>query len=259
MSQIPTLSVLGPLATITLQRPEKRNRIEPVDIATIIDHCRTINTESTVQAVTIEASGPVWCSGFHLGALADGPEPGDHPSYSFADLCDQVEAIRVPTIAVIGGGVHGGGTDLALSCDFRVATSSTTATMPAARIGLQYYASGLRRFTERIGIDATKRFFLTGETLDANQLLHLGFLTEVTDEAELGHRVNELVAAIGELEPEAIRQTKAAINRLAQHATTQDLEEIQAGHLATLRSQAHRDALARATAARGKRPKTPHS
>ena len=145
--------------------------------------------------------------------------------------------------------MHGGGTDLAVSCDFRVGADHIQLGMPAARIGLQYYASGLRRFVARIGPDATKRLFLTAETIDAAELLRLGYLTEVVPASSLAARVDQLAAAIAGLAPLALRGTKAAINVLADGGA--DLVELQRQHLATLRSEDHREAI---RALRDRRP-----
>jgi enoyl-CoA hydratase len=241
----PTLTIEGSRATIALQRPTKRNRIEPPDITAIIGHCDTIEAEGEVRVVVVRSEGPSWCSGYHLGALAD----GERSEHSFGDLCDRIETVSVPTIAALHGNVHGGGTDLAVSCDFRIGADSIVLAMPAARIGLQYYASGLRRFVERIGPDATKRLFLTAETLTATDLLRLGYCTELVEADALSARVDELASTIATLAPDAVRQTKAAINQLSAENT--DLEAIEAAHIKSARSDDHKEAM---VALKEKRP-----
>lgn len=233
----PTLSIADGRATITLQRPDKRNRIEPPDLTAIIEHCDVIDNDPSVSVVVFEATGPSWCSGYHLGALAD----GEVSQHSFSDLCDRIEHLAVPTIAALGGNVHGGGTDLAVSCDFRLAAEGVVLAMPAAKIGLQYYASGLRRFVERIGPDATKRLFLTAETIPADELLRLGYLTELVPADQLATRVDSLAASVGALAPMAVHLTKAAINEIA--AGRPDLEAIQQNHRVSARSDDHKEAM----------------
>lgn len=243
--ETPSLQVAGGRATIRLRRPDKRNRVEPADLTALVGHCETIENHPEVGVVVIEAGGPSWCSGFHLGALADG-ERSDH---SFSDVCTRIETLSVPTIAAIGGNVHGGGTDLAVSCDFRIGAEGMVLGMPAARIGLQYYASGLRRFVERIGPDATKRLFLTAETIKAEELLRLGYLTEVVPDDALVERVDELAGAMAHLAPGALRRTKWAINSLA--GPEPDLDAVERGHQESARSEDHREAM---QAMREKRP-----
>lgn len=242
---LPALTIDAGIATIRLRRPHKRNRIEPNDIETIIAACDQVNNDPDVRVFILRSEGPVWCSGYHLGALA----ASSRPRYGFGQLCDHIERLKVPSIAAATGGVYGGGTDLALACDFRVGTPDVVAMMPAAKIGLQYYASGLRRFVERIGPDATKRMFLTAELLDAAELFRLGFLTEVVATSEFETRLTQLIAAISGLAPQAVIATKAAINQIS--AATADLELIEAGYTASLDSYDHGEAL---TALAEKRP-----
>jgi enoyl-CoA hydratase len=238
----PTLTVRDGRACVRLHRPDKRNRIEPADLEALLDFSAAIAADESVRCVVIESEGPSWCSGYHLGALATGGPPNpDAPRRGFGEACDALAGLAVPTIAVLGGSVHGGGTDLAMSCDFRVAADHIVLAMPAAKIGLQYYATGLQRFVERIGPTATKRIFLTAETISADELLRLGYLTDLVPAERLELRVDELCHAIGQLAPGAVRATKAAIDELA--GLEPDLGKVQAGHLASLRSHDHREAM----------------
>ena len=80
---------------------------------------------------------------------------------------------------MLDGGVYGGATDLALCCDWRIGVSGTRMFMPAARFGLHYYPGGLRRYVRALGAAQAKRIFLTGQTLRAQEMLRIGFLTEL--------------------------------------------------------------------------------
>lgn len=241
----PTLEIDQHRATIWLQRPDKRNRIEPADLVRIIELCDQIDADPNVRVVVLGSSGPSFCSGFHLGALAEGQKL----EASFSDLCNRIEALRVPTIARVAGNIHGGGTDLAICCDFRVSTEDIHLLMPAAKLAIQYYGSGLRRFVNRIGPTATKRIFLTALPFEADELLRLGYLDEVHPTAELDARIDELSAAITALSPVAIAATKAAVDGLASGRMTED--EVEATHRACFASDDHREAM---TALKEKRP-----
>ena len=234
---VPSLKILESRAQIFLRRPHKRNRLGPPDLEAVMAHLMAVEADPSVRSLTIEAHGPSWCSGYHLGALAQ----GDRPKFGFGEVCDALAKVAIPTIAVINGNVHGGGTDLALACDMRLAASHVALAMPATRIGLQYYATGLQRFVERIGPSATKRIFLTGETIRAPELLAMGYLTEIIEPDHLNSRVAELCNVISELAPDAVKLTKQAIDDLA--GVHPDLEKIQANHVATTRSADHREAM----------------
>ncbi len=235
---LPVLHLEGDRAVITLQRPEKRNRIEPPDLVELLRLFAEIEAEPDVRVVVLRATGPSFCSGFHLGALA----AGARPEVSFGQMCDRLASLSMPTVAFIEGNIHGGGTDLALSCDLRIAAEDIELLMPAARLGLQYYGSGLERFVSRIGPGPTKRLFLTALPADAATLLRVGYLDEIHPRAALAARVEEVVAAIAGLGPEAVARTKRAINALASGES--DLSGIEASARDSMRSAEHREGLA---------------
>jgi enoyl-CoA hydratase/carnithine racemase len=194
-----------------------------------------IEASPDIRVVVLRSRGPIFCAGYHLGALAEGARP----TVSFGDMCDRLATLPMPTIAQIEGGIHGGGTDLALSCDLRIAADDVELVMPAARLGLQYYASGLQRFVARIGPSATKRLFLTALPADAELLLRVGYLDEIHPRAAVAGRVEELAGAIAALGPEAVSRTKAVIDGLA--AGTMTLEQADASARDSMRSAEHRE------------------
>jgi len=234
---VPTLHIDGHVATIELQRPDKRNRIEPDDLVELLNLFDRIVAADDVRVVVLTARGPSFCAGFHLGALTEGVRS----PVSFGEMCDRLARLPMPTIARIEGNIHGGGTDLALSCDFRIAAEHIELLMPAARFGLQYYATGLQRFVARIGPAATKKLFLTALPADTATLLRVGYLDEVVPDAEVGTRVDELVTAILRLGPEAVARTKAAIDGLADG--TMDVAAVDESARASMRSDEHREGL----------------
>jgi len=233
----PTLEISGHRATIRLQRPEKRNRIEPADLVRLMELCEQIDADPNVRVAVLTSSGPSFCSGFHLGALAD----GEKLEVSFGDLCDRLQALRVPVLARIAGNIHGGGTDLALSCDLRIAAAGIHLLMPAGKIGVHYYATGLRRFVEQLGPAATKRIFLTALPFEADELLRIGYLDEVVKVEELDHRIDTIAEAMASLAPLAVTGMKASINELAVDRSS--LASVDARARAAFASNDHREAM----------------
>src|SRR5206468_11152047 len=120
-------------------------------------------------------------------------EPG---SDSFERVVDRIEALRVPTIAALNGGVYGGSTDLALACDFRIGVDGMKLLMPAARLGIVYYPSGIERYVTRLGVAAAKPLFLTATLIDDQEMLRIGYLDEGVPDAELRARVGAQAAMI---------------------------------------------------------------
>ena len=134
-------------------------------------------------------------------------------------MVNRLEALRVPTICRLQGGVYGGSTDLALACDFRIGHAGVEMFMPAGRLGVHYYEAGMRRYVSRLGLNAAKRLFLTAERIDAAEMLRIGYLTDlVPDEAGLDPAVDALAGRIAGLAPLAVQGMKRALNEIAHGA-----------------------------------------
>src|SRR5262249_14442770 len=114
----PILAVDGARATIRLNRPRHHNRIETGDIAPLCKHFARIEKERGIRVLVLAAAGRTFCAGFNLEELA--PDRYDETAPGFDRMVDQLGALRVPTVAAVGGSLYGGGTDLALACDFRI-------------------------------------------------------------------------------------------------------------------------------------------
>ncbi|MGE0312520.1 MAG: enoyl-CoA hydratase/isomerase family protein [Lautropia sp.] len=216
----PALSIDGAVATITLRRPAQANRLEPSDLDTLLSQVEACNADPRVLVLRIRSTGRYFCSGFEIGRIG----AGDH--VAFDRMVDAVEHARPITIAVVHGGVYGGATDLALACDFRIGTTAVDMFMPAARLGLHYYRSGLERYVSRLGIDMAKRLFLTAERIDAQRMLACGFLTDLVEPAALDAAVDDLTQSLRSMAPIPLIAMKKNLNRIARG--TLDADELAA-------------------------------
>lgn len=213
----PVLTLAEGRATIRLNRPAEHNRIEPGDLDALVEIFDRVDRENGIRVLVVTGTGKSFSSGFHIGALGDKKDPTAKPydPNGFERMVDRLESLRVPTIAALNGGVYGGATDLALACDFRIGVPETRMFMPAARLGIVYYESGLRRYVSRIGLNNAKRLFLTAEAVEAAELLRMEYLTEIVPGAQLMERVDTLAATIAANAPLAIAATKKALNDTA--------------------------------------------
>jgi enoyl-CoA hydratase/carnithine racemase len=121
----------------------------------------------------------------------------------------------MPTICRLNGGVYGGSTDLALACDFRIGVDTAEMFMPAARLGLHYYTSGIRRYVSRLGADNAKKLFLTAARIEASEMLRIGYLTAVVPAESLDEEVDRLAGILAGNAPAAMRGMKRAINEFS--------------------------------------------
>ncbi|MBP6903246.1 MAG: enoyl-CoA hydratase/isomerase family protein [Burkholderiaceae bacterium] len=214
----PRLAVHGQRATLTLNRPEHHNRLQVEDLLVLQQHCATLAALPELRVVVLTGQGKSFCSGFDLGALestASAPQAASSGPRLFEQTVDALEALPVPTICRLNGSVYGGATDLALACDFRVGPQGMLLRMPAARIGLHYYASGLRRCVARLGLQAAKRLFLLAEDLPAAELLALGWLDRCVPPGQLDAEVEQIAAALCAGAPLALRGMKTSLNEIA--------------------------------------------
>lgn len=217
-STTPLVSVTDGRALVRLNRPREHNRLEPDDLAVLRETFTSVDADPSIRVLVLTGTGKSFSSGFHIGALADrlaGKDVGNEDRDAFERMVDRLEALRVPTIAALNGGVYGGATDLALACDFRIGVEGMRLLMPAARLGIVYYASGIRRYVTRLGVPAAKKLFLTAQPIDAAEMLQIGYLDEVVAAGDLMSRAEALAATLATNAPLAVAGLKRAINEAA--------------------------------------------
>lgn len=242
-SSTPILTIAEGKATIRLNRPAEHNRLEPADLEALMEIYERIDKDNAIRVLVITGTGKSFSSGFHIGALAERKE-GKEKEYdpnAFEKMCDKLEALRVPTIAALNGGVYGGSTDLALACDFRIGVETCRMFMPAARLGIVYYNSGLRRYVSRLGLSNAKRLFLTAAPAEADEMLRMGYLDEIVPADQLMTRVDALASQIAGNAPLALAITKKALNDTA--AGTLDANWHDEGRRMCAASEDHKEGL----------------
>jgi enoyl-CoA hydratase/carnithine racemase len=217
-STTPLVDVANGRALVRLNRPREHNRLEPADLVVLRETFDRVETDPSIRALVLTGTGKSFSSGYHIGALADRLAEKNAPDQdrdAFEHMVDQLEGLRVPTIAALNGSVYGGATDLALACDFRIGVEGMRLVMPAARLGIVYYASGIRRYVSRLGVAAAKRLFLTAQPFGAAEMLRIGYLDEVVSPDDLMPRIEALAATLAANAPLALAGLKRAINETA--------------------------------------------
>lgn len=211
----PVLTIADGCATIRLNRPQHMNRLHREDLLALREHFDAIGRNGDVRALVLTGTGRVFCSGYHLGDLDASDSAASQDPHLFEQTVDALESLAVPTVARLNGSVYGGATDLALTCDFRIGVETMELRMPAARLGLHYYASGLRRYLTRLGIGPAKKLFMTAQAVGAEELLRIGYLDLCVPADRLDAKVLELVQNLLANAPLAVRGMKASLNEIA--------------------------------------------
>ena len=158
-------TVDGARATIRLNRPRHLNRLQAEDLEALLqavrpDRGRSRDPRAGADRHRARLLAPATISTRSPNARPARPKSRPRAS-AFEVMVNRLEDLGVPTICRLNGGVYGGSTDLALACDFRIGVDTAEMFMPAARLGLHYYTSGIRRYVSRLGVDNAKKLFLT--------------------------------------------------------------------------------------------------
>jgi enoyl-CoA hydratase/carnithine racemase len=206
-------AVADGVATVTLNRPDKRNAMNAALLAGLRGAFDELDARRDVRVVVVRGAGPAFCAGMDLremeaqrGALGD-PEQG------VVTVLQRVEASRHPTIALVHGDAIAGGCELALHCDLRVAAEGARFGMPLARIGLVVPFPLAQKLVEIIGPAATRHLLFTGRLIDAARARELGMVHEVVPAADVEKATAALARAIADNAPLSLAGIKATIQR----------------------------------------------
>jgi enoyl-CoA hydratase/carnithine racemase len=214
----PVLTTEGARATIRLNRPKHLNRLQPDDLEALLKLFDRIEADAAIRVLILTGTGRAFSAGYDLNSVAErstsAPEQQTAGS-AFEVVVNRLEDLGIPTICRLNGGVYGGSTDLALACDFRIGVDSAEMFMPAARLGLHYYTSGIKRYVSRLGADNAKKLFLTAQKIDAQEMLRIGYLTGIAPFEALDQEVDRLASILAANAPAAMRGMKRAINEFS--------------------------------------------
>jgi enoyl-CoA hydratase len=214
----PLLELDGARATIRLNRPKHLNRLQPDDLDALLKLFDRIEADRAIRVLVLTGTGRAFSAGYDLNSVAERASSAveqQSAGSAFEVVVNRLEDINVPTICRLNGGVYGGSTDLALACDFRIGIEGCEMFMPAARLGLHYYKSGIRRYVSRLGVDNAKKLFLTAQKIDAAEMLGIGYLTALVSAEAFDAEVDKLATILAGNAPLAMAGMKRAINEFA--------------------------------------------
>jgi enoyl-CoA hydratase/carnithine racemase len=174
---------------LTISNPAKRNALDhPILDAITATLTELARGESGAHCVVITGAHGMFSAGYDIGEIPDAEfeERAEKlVAHPFTEAIDALQDFPYPTLAVLPGHTIGGGLELALACDLRVAKDTIKLGMPPAKLGLVYSHTGLRRFIDAIGAARTRELFLLGRYIDAPTALAWGLVNRVGAEADL--------------------------------------------------------------------------
>lgn len=206
----------GRIATVTVNRPEAHNAISKQTLLDIGDAVNELSSDGDVHVVVLTGAGDTaFISGGDLKEFSGRGADWFLHEYSRAvkHAGDAIEDSPKPVIAAVNGVALGGGTEVAIMCDFIVASEEALFGFPEAGLGVIPGAGGTQRIVHLIGVLEAKKLILTSEQISAEQALEMGLVTDVWSDDEFYDRVYELAEDLAEIPPRALWFGKRAVNQ----------------------------------------------
>ena len=206
------LEIAQGIATVTLNIPAKHNALNGDHIQQFCAHLTRITNDKTIRVLIVTGAGEkTFCAGASLDQLGSGAIDGNQ----FAAMTDQLAALPIPTIAALNGSAYGGGSEIGLACDFRIGVQGMRVFVPPARIGLCYPVNGIERFVQTLGLTTAKRLLVASEEFSAEQLLQVGYLTQLVARESLFDVALELAQRMATYAPLALTAMKTICHQVA--------------------------------------------
>ena len=218
------VEIKAPVATITLNKPERLNAVDVEVWEGIREAAIAVDAAPGVRAVILEGAGGAFCAGLDVKAGSTLSSLGVDESPARAlplvrrhlahlqECFTRLESCRVPVIAAIQRVCVGGGLELALCCDIRLAAEGTVFSIPEVQIGIVPDMGGTQRLPRTIGIGKAKELIYSGRRIDAAEALRIGLVNAVHPVGELSARAAELAEEIAANAPLAVQAAKRSID-----------------------------------------------
>ncbi len=208
----------GPVARVTLSRPEVRNAMSEVTLRELADAFLLLSQDAGLRAVVVSGAGKDFCAGADVQWMRAGgrmsAEEGARDARLFADMLRAVEDCPVPVVVAAHGNVFGGGLGLLAACDVALLSGDAKMSFSETRLGIMPAVISCW-VLPKIGVANARRYYLTGEVFGAEAALRMGLVSEVVPAAALKDRAEAAVADILKGGPNAVRAAKRMIPKIA--------------------------------------------
>jgi len=213
MAEIVKVAVDAGLAVVTIDRPEALNALNDETLAGLEGAFSALGTDRAIRAVILTGTGKAFAAGADIKAIAEFT-PLDARAFSQRGqrVFNLIEDFQHPVLAAVNGFALGGGCELAMACDLRIASDKAKAGQPEVNLGVIPGFGGTQRLARILGRSAAKYLLFTGEIIGAQRALELGLFNEVVAPEELMPRCLAIAAVIAGKAPIAVSHCKAAVN-----------------------------------------------
>ena len=205
----------GAVAVIQINRPQKKNSLNTELRHEMEDVLKEIANDRGLRAVVLTGGEEIFCAGADISEIEGtvSAEAAYQHAREFQILFEQLESLPQPVVAAVSGYALGGGCELALACDFRIASDTARFGLPEIKIGAFPGGGGTQRLPRLIGTAKAKEMILIGDPITAEQALAAGLVMKVTAKAKLMEEANAFAAKLASLPRLALQASKMLINR----------------------------------------------
>ena len=200
------------IATITLNRPETLNSVSGALSQDVLAALDDLEADEDIRVFILTGAGRGFCSGANVGSMApDAPRDGPRVPVAGSEMVRRIDALKIPSIAMVNGVAAGGGAALAFACDMRVGVPTSRFINAFQRIGLGSGWGGPKLYVRAMGVPKAMEIMLTGDALESDEAYRVGALNKLVAEEDLLSETMALAGRLAAAAPLAQRDTKQQI------------------------------------------------
>ncbi|OGP49885.1 MAG: hypothetical protein A2Y79_02790 [Deltaproteobacteria bacterium RBG_13_43_22] len=236
----------GPICTLTINNPEKRNALNPDCLFDIAQTFEDLARDEKIRGVILRGAGQeAFSAGADIMAMPTRDSVGIKAARGDSTMASEaIQRFPFPVIAMLYGYTLGAGCVLAMSCDIRIASDNVKMGIPTSRMGLLSSYRGFKRFSTVLGYNTALEIFLTGRHYDSRDCLMMGLVNHLVDHDQLENYTYRLAEEITQCAPLSLRGSKYILNRIAENPipSSEDRETFRTLRLQAAASQDHEEA-----------------